>query len=75
MLVDNGEGINNQPFGEGGVETGRQYSIAVFGQTGEEIGEWLRCTQLREQPGRVSFLDDHDHEVILRGGITVIQEQ
>lgn len=74
MLVGNGElgggGLENE-----GLGAERQYSVALFGQTGEEIGEWLRCTGLREQPDRVSFLDDHGHEVVLRGGIIVIQEQ
>ena len=74
MLINN-EDSQDQGYASGGLAAERQYSIAIFGQTGEEIGEWLRCTGIREQPGRVTFIDDHNHEVILRGGIIVIQEQ
>lgn len=75
MLFNNND-VNSPDLEQNSLPAGeRVYSIAVFGQTGEEIGKWIECTNLREEPGRVSFTDDRNHLVVLRGGITVIQEQ
>lgn len=71
----NNVGFNTDTPEEDGLDVVRSYSINVFGQTGQEIGEWLNCTNLREEPDRVAFTDDRGHEVVLRGGIVVLQEQ
>lgn len=72
MLFDSSPG----EVGQGGTaETEHVYSIAVFGQNGQEIGQWDRCTQIQEEPDRISFIDDRDHLVMIRGGIIVLQEQ